>query len=89
MALSDVDIPAQEETSAPQMWAPTRSCHIALYRRQTDSNYGCNIILWELVFCSYCADTEVKQCGAGRGRALAIEEQFALAFDLSVRLKKL
>ncbi len=69
--------------------APQHQCHHALERRQADSNYGCNIILWDRVFGTYCPDTIVKACGAGKGKALSIKEQLALAFYSDARLKDL
>jgi sterol desaturase/sphingolipid hydroxylase (fatty acid hydroxylase superfamily) len=47
---------------------------------QSNSNYGCNIILWDRVFGTYCADVEVDRIGAGKGVALSIKEQLLLAF---------
>lgn len=69
--------------------APQHQCHHALDRRQADSNYGCNIILWDRLFGTYCADTDVKQCGAGKGKSLSIWESFALAFYSEKKLKEL
>ncbi|NQV70506.1 MAG: sterol desaturase family protein [Pseudohongiella sp.] len=69
--------------------APQHQCHHAIERRQEDSNYGCNIILWDRVFGTYCGDTEIEQCGAGKGVALSIKEQLALAFYSDKRLKSL
>jgi sterol desaturase/sphingolipid hydroxylase (fatty acid hydroxylase superfamily) len=69
--------------------APQHHCHHALERRQADSNYGCNVILWDRVFGTYCGDTEIKQLGAGKGVALSIKEPLALAFYSDKRLKSL
>lgn len=68
--------------------APQHHVHHALDRRQSDSNYGCSIILWDRIFGTYCGDTteEVKQTGAGKGVPLSIKEQLMLAFYPNKRL---
>ena len=63
--------------------------HHALARNQSDSNYGCNIILWDRVFGTYCGDTEVGQIGAGKAVPLSIKEQLMLAFYPNKRLTDL
>jgi sterol desaturase/sphingolipid hydroxylase (fatty acid hydroxylase superfamily) len=69
--------------------APQHQAHHAMDRRQADSNYGCNIILWDRFFGTYCSDTEVVQCGADKGKALSLKDQFALAFYSNAKLKDL
>lgn len=69
--------------------APQHQCHHSLERGQADSNYGCNIILWDRLFGTYCADVDVKACGAGTGKALSIKEQLALAFYPNKKLESL
>lgn len=54
--------------------------HHALAMTQSNSNYGCNIILWDRLFGTYCGDTEVGQIGAGKAVPLSIREQLLLAF---------
>lgn len=60
--------------------------HHAHKREQADSNYGCNIILWDRIFGTYCGDTEVGQIGAGKAVPLSIKEQIMLAFYPNKRL---
>jgi sterol desaturase/sphingolipid hydroxylase (fatty acid hydroxylase superfamily) len=60
--------------------------HHAHKREQADSNYGCNIILWDRIFGTYCGDTEVGQIGAGKAKPLSIKEQIMLAFYPDKRL---
>jgi sterol desaturase/sphingolipid hydroxylase (fatty acid hydroxylase superfamily) len=69
--------------------APQHQAHHAMDRRQADSNYGCNIILWDRVLGTYCSATEVVQCEAGKGKALTLKDQFALAFYSDAKLKDL
>ncbi|MFK7914411.1 MAG: sterol desaturase family protein, partial [Pseudomonadales bacterium] len=54
--------------------------HHAHERRQSDSNYGCNIILWDRLFGTYCGDTKVGQIGAGKAVPLSIKQQLAMPF---------
>ena len=69
--------------------APQHHAHHALELRQSNSNYGCNIILWDRLFGTYCGDEAVGQIGAGTGKALSIREQLALAFYPTKRLTEL
>lgn len=71
--------------------APQHHVHHSMDRRQSDSNYGCSIILWDRVFGTYNGDesSDVKQTGAGRGVPLSIKEQLMLAFYPNKRLTKL
>lgn len=69
--------------------AQQHQCHHAVDRRQSDSNYGCQIILWDRVFGTYCGDTEVGQIGAGKAVPLSIKEQLMLAFYPNKRLTDL
>jgi sterol desaturase/sphingolipid hydroxylase (fatty acid hydroxylase superfamily) len=69
--------------------APQHHAHHALELRQSNSNYGCNIILWDRLFGTYCGDETVGEIGAGTGKALSIREQLALAFYPNKRLTQL
>lgn len=68
--------------------APQHHVHHSVNRRQSDSNYGCYIILWDRVFGTYCGDesNDVKQIGAGKAVPLSIKEQLMLAFYPNKRL---
>ncbi len=63
--------------------------HHALVLNQSNSNYGCNIILWDRLFGTYCGDEEVGQIGAGKAVPLSIKEQLALAFYPNEKLTNL
>lgn len=69
--------------------APQHHAHHALEMRQSNSNYGCNLILWDRLFGTYCGDETVGPIGAGSGTALSIREQLALAFYPTKRLTEL
>ncbi|MBO6558001.1 MAG: sterol desaturase family protein [Pseudomonadales bacterium] len=66
--------------------AQQHHCHHAHDRAQADSNYGCQIILWDRIFGTYCGDNEVGQIGAGKAVPLSIKEQLLLAFYPTKRL---
>ena len=63
--------------------------HHAAERRQSDSNYGCMLIIWDRLFGTYCADESEGQIGAGKCVPLSIKDQLALAFYSNERLKSL
>jgi sterol desaturase/sphingolipid hydroxylase (fatty acid hydroxylase superfamily) len=63
--------------------------HHAHLRRQADSNYGCNLIIWDRVFGTYCGDDYEGQIGAGKAVPLSVKDQLALAFYSDERLKSL
>lgn len=63
--------------------------HHAKSLEQSNSNYGCNIILWDRIFGTYCGDHEIEAIGAGTGRPLSIPEQLAMAFYPTDKLTKL
>jgi len=68
--------------------APQHHLHHSLSRRQSDSNHGCTIILWDRVFGTYCDDesSDVKQVPAGKDVPLTIKEQIMLFFYPNKRL---
>ena len=69
--------------------APQHHAHHAKERRQSDSNYGCMIILWDRLFGTYCGDSEVGQIGAGKVKPLSIKDQLLLSFYSNDKLKDL
>jgi sterol desaturase/sphingolipid hydroxylase (fatty acid hydroxylase superfamily) len=54
--------------------------HHALALEHSNTNYGCNIILWDRLFGTYCGDENEGQIGAGRAVPLSIKDQLLLAF---------
>ena len=63
--------------------------HHARLRKHSDTNYGCNIILWDRIFGTYCGDATEGKIGAGKAVRLSIKEQFLLAFYPDEKLKSL
>jgi len=69
--------------------AQQHHCHHARLRKQADSNYSCNLIIWDRVFGTYCGDDSEGQIGAGKAVPLSIKDQFLLAFYPDKKLKNL
>lgn len=63
--------------------------HHAHLRRQADSNYGCNLIIWDRIFGTYCGDDYEGQIGAGKAVPLSVKDQLLLTFYSDERLKSL
>ena len=63
--------------------------HHAHLRRHADSNYGCNIILWDRIFGTYCGEYNEGVIGAGKGVPLSIKDQLGMAFYTDEKLKSL
>ena len=63
--------------------------HHAHLRQHADSNYGCNIILWDRMFGTYCGDYNEGMIGAGKGVSLSIKDQLGMAFYTDEKLKSL
>lgn len=63
--------------------------HHAHPRRQADTNYGCNIILWDRLFGTYCGDEKEEKTGAGKRVPLSLKDQFLLSFYSNDKLRSL
>lgn len=69
--------------------AQQHHCHHARLRRQADSNYSCNLIIWDRIFGTYCGDDSEGQIGAGKAVPLSLKDQFLLSFYSDEKLKSL
>jgi len=89
--LNHANLPLKSLPGYDWVFATAQQHHVhhALVRNQSDSNYGCNIILWDRIFGTYNGDTEVGQIGAGKAVPLSIKEQLMLAFYPNKRLTDL
>lgn len=63
--------------------------HHSLHFDSSNTNYGCNLIIWDRIFGTYSSDTVVKRIGAGTGEPLSILTQLKLAFIPTDKLTKL
>jgi sterol desaturase/sphingolipid hydroxylase (fatty acid hydroxylase superfamily) len=89
--LNHANLPLKSLPVYDWVFATSQQHHIhhALARNHSDKNYGCNIILWDRIFGTYCGDTEMGALGAGKGVPLSIKEQLMLAFYPNKRLTDL
>jgi sterol desaturase/sphingolipid hydroxylase (fatty acid hydroxylase superfamily) len=55
----------------------------------SNTNYGCTIIIWDRLFGTYSGNTEIKSIGAGTGKPLSIYTQLTLAFTSKEKLTSL
>ncbi len=90
-ALNHANLPLRSMPVYNWFFATAQQHHVhhALELRQSNTNYGCNIILWDRLFGTYCADTEVGQIGAGRAVPLSLKDQLGLAFYSKEKLTSL
>ena len=56
---------------------------------ESNTNYGCAIILWDRVFGTFSGKTEVERVGNGTGKKLSLWTQFALPFYSNERIRSL
>ncbi|MEM6708056.1 MAG: sterol desaturase family protein [Pseudomonadota bacterium] len=63
--------------------------HHAHDMEYSNKNYGCSIIIWDRIFGTYLDVDMVDACGAGKGEALDLKTQYALAFYSDEELKQL
>lgn len=63
--------------------------HHSHHFESSNTNYGCNLIIWDRIFGTYSGATEIERIGAGTGKPLSILTQLKLAFISTDELKKL
>lgn len=56
---------------------------------QSNCNYGCNVIIWDRIFGTFCDASTIRGVGAGKGVALPLWKQYALSFMSNKQLKEL
>lgn len=56
---------------------------------QSNTNYGCSIIVWDRLFGTFDGRTEVERVGNGTGRRLSLWTQLALPFYSNERIRNL
>ncbi|HSG91382.1 MAG TPA: sterol desaturase family protein [Pseudomonadales bacterium] len=69
--------------------APQHHLHHSHDMDSSNTNYGCNLIIWDRLFGTYSAATHIERIGAGKGEPLSIATQLALAFYPTEKLKNL
>lgn len=63
--------------------------HHSKERSESDTNFGCSIILWDRLFGTFSAKTELDAIGNGTGKALSIAMQLTLPFRSNETLRNL
>ena len=61
------------------------SCNYA----QSNSNYGCTVIIWDRIFGTFSAYQPIEKAGNGTGRELSLIEQITIPFRSNSTLRKL
>ncbi|MEE4360471.1 MAG: sterol desaturase family protein [Pseudomonadales bacterium] len=69
--------------------APMHHLHHSNHPVNSNTNYGCSIIIWDRLFGTYSGCTEIESVGAGTGKPLSIRTQLAMAFYPDEKLKSL
>ncbi len=54
----------------------------------SNTNYGCNIIIWDRIFGTYSGRTDIEAIGSGTGKPLDIWTQYKMAFVPAEQLTK-
>lgn len=63
--------------------------HHSLDMKQSSSNYGCTVILWDRLFGTFDGTTQFDRIGNGTGRALSIWMQLSMPFRSNTTLREL
>ncbi|XOV82820.1 MAG: sterol desaturase family protein [bacterium] len=63
--------------------------HHSKQRAESDTNFGCSIILWDRLFGTFSGKTELAAVGNGTGKALSIYMQLTLPFRSNETLRNL
>ncbi|SMF15751.1 Sterol desaturase/sphingolipid hydroxylase, fatty acid hydroxylase superfamily [Alteromonadaceae bacterium Bs31] len=69
--------------------AESHQLHHSLDYHESNTNYGCAVILWDRVFGTFSSKPEVDNVGSGSGKPLSIFTQLALPFFSDKKLRKL
>jgi glucuronate isomerase len=54
--------------------------HHSLNYDESNTNYGCTIIIWDRVFGTFCGKSTIERVGNGTGRRLSLLTQYTLPF---------
>ena len=56
---------------------------------ESNTNYGCSVILWDRVFGTFCGNANVERVGNGTGKQLTLLTQLAIPFRSNEALRNL
>ena len=63
--------------------------HHSLKIEESDTNFGCSVILWDRLFGTFSGKTELEAVGNGTGKALSIYTQLMIPFRSNETLRNL
>lgn len=63
--------------------------HHSINYTQSNSNFGCTIILWDRLFGTFSKNEQITVVGNGSGKSLSLWKQLALPFYSSETIRKL
>jgi len=63
--------------------------HHSCNKSESDTNFGCTVILWDRLFGTFAGTTEVTRLGNGTGRPLSLLTQLSMPFRSNATLKSL
>ena len=63
--------------------------HHSLKLEQSNSNFGCVVILWDRVFGTFDGSREIERLGSGSGEPLSIKTQLTMPFRSDETLRTL
>ena len=63
--------------------------HHSIDRRESETNFGCTIILWDRVFGTFNGSSKVARVGNGTGESLPLSTQLTMAFASNEKLRSL
>ncbi|MFL2519241.1 MAG: sterol desaturase family protein [Candidatus Azotimanducaceae bacterium] len=55
----------------------------------SNTNFGCGIIIWDRIFGTFSNSSHIERCGSGTGKQLNLFDQYVLAFYSNDKLKQL
>jgi sterol desaturase/sphingolipid hydroxylase (fatty acid hydroxylase superfamily) len=56
---------------------------------ESNTNYGCTVILWDRIFGTFSGKTSIEQVGNGTGEKLSLLTQLTIPFRSNKVLRKL
>ena len=63
--------------------------HHSKLRSESDTNFGCSVILWDRLFGTFSGKTKLESIGNGTGKALSIYMQLTMPFRSNETLRNL
>ena len=71
--------------NTPEWHQVHHSCNYA----ESNTNYGCTMIIWDRIFGTFCGKTSIEKIGNGTGTKLSLLTQLTIPFRSNKALRKL